>query len=140
MITPPQKPLAEASSKLGLTFSPRAISSATEVNIIGFAAVPAAFILAPLAITSTEAFAPVPTSPLMIVPGAIVSVTPACTITLPFRICIPFASHVSSAVIKPESTITGGSSSGPQPTKVTAAIARIIRNKNFEMFFIFEIR
>ena len=85
-INPPQKPLAEVSSKFAPVFSPSAISSATEVKIIGLVAVPAALIVAPFAITSTEAFGPTPTSPFIRAPGLIVSVTPSFTITLFLRI------------------------------------------------------
>ena len=56
--------------------------SLVEVNMIGEAAVPTAFIFPPLATINAEAKDPVPALPLIIVPASMVKVTPSCTTTL----------------------------------------------------------
>lgn len=75
--------------------------SEIDVITIGASSVPLASILAPLAIISVEASAPVPAEALIIVPAGIVSVTPATTDTRPFKSYILEASSVRLEVIFP---------------------------------------
>ena len=86
-MTPPQSPLMVA-FKFGLTKTPTAMSSginssAVDVKMMGASSVPSATSLPSRATTSDDAFAPVPGSPLMMVPGSIVSVAPFVTAIRP---------------------------------------------------------
>ena len=89
-ISPPHNPLKFVARLPPLQVSvpvlSLAISSTSDVKIIGSVAVPLAIILPPLATISAAAFSPVPAAPFTIVPASIVKVCPLFTKTLPFRI------------------------------------------------------
>ena len=97
---PPHNPTLEASRFVPF-FWPRAISSATDVIIIGLSAVPWASILPPLAIQIKEESVPVPPSALIIVPAGMVNVAPSAINTLPFNVQILSALKVLSLVYVP---------------------------------------
>jgi len=71
------------------------------VKIIGEVDVPAALILAFLAIINAEAFVPVPSSPFMIVPASIVNVAPPSITTFPSSMYTISDVHTVLVVIVP---------------------------------------
>ena len=98
---PPHNPLTY-SVKDDPEVWPTAISSDSDVIIIGALAVPSAINFPPLAITKDDALAPVPAFAFIIVPSGMLKVTPLGTITLPSKVQITEASNVWSAAKVPD--------------------------------------
>ncbi|MDC0747376.1 hypothetical protein [Polyangium mundeleinium] len=126
-MTPPQSPAARSPGSLRL------------VKTMGSSFVPSAWIRAPGSMTSVPSVA---LSPLIVVPGSIVSFAPARTCTIPFKIQSWSAVSVRSDVMLVGISLlfaggVGGCpvSSPPQPMKLAAKSALVASNTFDRMAF-----